>query len=362
MTALTTHTLAAMGVARLREASGPLRQTAAAAQKAPEVFDLEFVLAEINRVWNSRQKQAKLRPGSVDPATMETKFVADMETKYGKELVDYALMMAIYKGFAEGNGLSRAEDIRLVPDKAGLAPHPIKQERLSSAEVPPFLRGRTFGALGNYGYSPDIDLLGVATVVNEILGGTPPATTQVVNIEPASFGKPGFQEAMKAQFERLNAHHERARLLGLEVTERGRCTPEQLDWLRAQRNTYGFVVGYDDLMGKPQDYEDIAVLQPDYVKLDGKFVQKATEAEFRTAVETVASRSPKAQICAEWTETVEAYKKAAMLGVDAVQSFKLNDLLTLEPKAGDFSVTDIQKVLQGRQAIAAVRGASPSRG
>lgn len=362
MTALTTHTLAAMGVARLREATLPLRQTVSAKLGLPEVLELDAVLAELNRVWAARQKQAALRPGSATPAALETQFVADMETKYGAELLDHTLMMAIYKGFAEGEGLARAEDIRRVPEKAGQAPEPIRQERLTSAEVPPFLRGRTFGALGKYGYSPDVDLLGVATVVNEVLGGMSPANTQVVNIEPASFGKPGFQQALTEQFERLNAHHEKSRLLGLEVTERGRCTAQQLDWLRSQRDTYRFVVGYDDLTGKAEDYEDIAILQPDYVKLDGPFVRRAADAEFKQVVETVAARCPAAQICAEWTETVAEYKKAAQFGVDSVQSFKLNDLLKLEPKAGDFTVADLQQVAQGRQTLAQVRQASPSRG
>lgn len=359
MTALTTHTLAAMGVARLREASKPFRQHYATTTAQPEP-ELEFVLAELNRVWNARQKQPGRRPAA-DPATLEAKFIADMETKYGKDLVDYALMLAIYKGFADGDGLARAEDIREVPAKAGLAPRPIKQERLTSAEVPPFLRGRTFGALGKYGYSPDIDLLGVATVVNEALGGTPPANTQVVNIEPASFGKPGFKEALKAQFERLTAHPQKAPLLGLEVTERGRCTPAELEWLRTQRTTYGFVVGYDDLTGTPQNYEDIAILQPDYVKLDGPFVQRSSEADLRKVIETVAANAPSAQICAEWTETVEAYKKMAFLGVDSVQSFVLNDLLGREPKVSDFSVADIQKVTQSRQALATLRNTAAAR-
>ncbi len=157
---MNTQTLAALGIARLKKASREARRAYSKNCALVDIKELDGVLGDINRAWAGINDEF-IKGRGADARIVEQRFVEALEVQYGKDLVDYALMHAVFKGFAEGKGLpaNRAEDIKTIPTETGVAPKTVKQERLTGADVPPFMRGRVFGALGKKGYSPDVDVL-----------------------------------------------------------------------------------------------------------------------------------------------------------------------------------------------------------
>lgn len=285
---------------------------------------------------------------------MEAKFLENIAKHEGitPKVLDYAIMCAFFKGFAEaGKALpqNRAEPIRGYPEAAGQAGDIMSYERLSGVDVAPFLRGRVFAALTKAGLIAKADMLTLMTLVDEMEAE---ATTNplyekphAVNIEPASLLHADDYTQLETQLRRLPAHL--MPRLCVEVTERGRDNP-RLKTIFANlallKQATGCLLAYDDYRGLEGEDEHLLILQPDSVKIDGALIRpllvepKPDSPEFKAGIEEVrglmariVEHAPAAKIVAEWAETPEAYQALAALGVDAVQSYVLENRAKANP-------------------------------
>lgn len=260
---------------------------------------------------------------------------ASVNAAFTDDLVDAALMQAFFKAFKEGNGLppERAEAIYSIPDRPGVKGRITTVERLSGADVVPFLRGRIFAALGKSGLSAKADLLTLTALVDELLADTEGKLIHNINIEPLSLMNASFCDDIETQIKRLP--RETAKRLCLEITERGRekLTKEKLKQLARLRKTTGILLSYDDYTGEAHEDLHLALLQPDSVKVDGSIIKRLlveklrdgkfqdhSHAELLTLMERIIRNAPDATLVAEWTETTASYKAAGILGFNAVQS------------------------------------------
>ena len=261
---------------------------------------------------------------------------ANLNAAFTDELVDAALMQAFFKAFKENSGLpsTRAEAIYAIPNTANTPGTIIAVERLSGADVVPFLRGRVFAALGKAGLSAKADLLTLAALVDELLQHDAGETlVHNINIEPLSLLNATFCDDMEAQIRRLP--RETAHRLCLEITERGRekITQEKLAQLDRLRRTTGVQLSYDDYSGLEHEDLQLLLLQPDSVKVDGLIIKRLlveqlragtprehSHAELGMLMERIVRSAPGAKLVAEWTETHDSFLAAAALGFDAVQS------------------------------------------
>jgi EAL domain-containing protein (putative c-di-GMP-specific phosphodiesterase class I) len=261
---------------------------------------------------------------------------ANANAAFSDDLVDAALMQAFFDAFKKGKGLppERAEAIYSIPDGPNRDGVILSVERLSGADVVPFLRGRVFAALGKAGLSAKADLLTLAALIDELLAD-PPTETLIhnINIEPLSLLNATFCDDMEAEIKRLP--RAAAKRLCLEITERGRdkITIEKLKQLAKLRTNTGVLLSYDDYSGLAHEDLHLALLQPDSVKVDGVIIKRLlveqlkdgetrdhSHAELTQLMQRIVRNAPDTRLVAEWTETEASYKAAAILGFDAVQS------------------------------------------
>ncbi|MCP5405270.1 MAG: EAL domain-containing protein [Pseudomonadaceae bacterium] len=308
-----------------------------------------FMLTTLNETmlqqWQRAQKQAGTgRLSEYQQDLLHRQYLEAMRDSIGAviadELMDGALMYVYFQGFVQQHALprNRAEALLAVPSATGAAPQAVAEERLTGAHVVPFLRGHLFEQLGERGFSVRADLYTLMALVDELLANpAPPALTQHINIEPASLIDAHFYGRMEEQLRRLPKTH-LARVC-LEITERGRArlVADKLQHLSRMRDVLGISIAYDDYMGHTWEDEQLKILQPTSVKIDGHIIKtELVELEgnpiayaenlkrLAGMVETIARTCPRTHIVAEWTETVRVYKDMAKLGVHGVQSYVLN--------------------------------------
>lgn len=289
------------------------------------------------------------------------------------ELINGALMYVYFQGFVQQQALprQRAEDMLTPPDAPATPPTARAAERLTGANVVPFMRGRLFESLGQTGFSVRADLYTLMAMVDEMLQNpNPPAAVQHINIEPASLINAHFYTQMEEQLRRLPKTH--CAKLCLEITERGRArlTTDKLHHLSRLREILGIEIAYDDYMGHPWEDEQLVALKPTSVKIDGHIIKTElvelehnTEAyahnlaKLKDMVEHLARVAPASRLVAEWTESVRVYKDMVLLGVDEVQSYVLNAKLARDATLLNLTEAELATRAAARAHLASLRSA-----
>lgn len=270
---------------------------------------------------------------------------------FSPALLDYAIMSAFFAGFAlEGQALpiQRAEPIRAFPSQTAQVGAITSFERLSGVNVAPFLRGRVFKALTKAGLIAKADLMTLMTLIDELAAGGPAAVSEgphAVNIEPASLLHADDYTLLETQIRRLPGHL--SPRLCVEITERGRDNPRLTNIfqnLALLKQATGCLLAYDDYRGLEGEDNHLLILQPASVKLDGALIRpllvetKPNSPEFKAGIEQVRGlmnriieHAPTTRIVAEWAETPAAYQALAALGVDAIQSYVLENRAKADP-------------------------------
>lgn len=312
-----------------------------------------FMLTTLNETmiqwWHKTEKRlSDTKLSEAQHALLQREFVDGLKDHIGAvvadELINGALMYVYFQGFVQNHALpaQRAEAVLDVPTQADTPPQTIAVERLTGANVVPFLRGRLFESLGSTGFSVRADLYTLMALVDELLQQpTPPAAIQHINIEPASLIDAHFYTQMQDQLHRLPKPY--CARVCLEITERGRArlVADKLRHLSRMREVLGIQLAYDDYMGHPWEDEQLDILQPSSVKIDGHLIKtQLVELEHNAAayaenlagiasmLDKLAVHAPRARLVAEWTESPKVYKDLALLGVDEVQSYVLNAKLS----------------------------------
>ena len=159
-------------------------------------------------------------------------------------------------------------------------------------------------------------------IINKALHSVPKGVHLFVNISMNSFFAPQFRDEFRAL---LQSPQAQGRLLTLEFTERQTTAMtdeffEQLDALRAG----GCKIALDDFGAGYSTYSYLRKLKPDFVKIDGSFVQHMLEnGEDLKIVEHIRELSAffGAKSVAEHVEDRKTVELLQRLGVDFAQGY-----------------------------------------